>query len=121
MVGNILLYFSVLSSAFQLKTPMPPYLPPAEESRRRLVSQFAESPWFLSIRPQVRAVRETEAMSSEQLNTSAQLLYFAYALTMKTVIRELDHIGNELQEAYGVVGGSRQNFEHLFSSVYEAV
>jgi len=80
-------------------------LPPAEESRRRLI----------------RAVRETEAMSSGQLNSSGQLLYFAYVLTMKTVIRELDHIGNTLQEAYGVVGGSIENFERLFSDMYEVV
>jgi hypothetical protein len=37
MIGNVVLYFSILSSAFRLKTPMPPYLPPAEISRRRLV------------------------------------------------------------------------------------
>ena len=40
MVGNIILYFSTLASAFQLKMPLPPYLPPAEESRQRLVSLF---------------------------------------------------------------------------------
>lgn len=37
MVGNIVLYFSTLASAFRLKAPLPPYLPPAEESRERLV------------------------------------------------------------------------------------
>ena len=37
MVGNIILYFSTLASAFRLKAPLPPYLPPAEESRERLV------------------------------------------------------------------------------------
>lgn len=37
MVGNIILYFSVLSGAFKLKTPLPPYLPPAEKARQRLV------------------------------------------------------------------------------------
>lgn len=38
MVGNIILYFSTLSAAFALKSPLPPYLPPAEEARLRLVS-----------------------------------------------------------------------------------
>jgi len=38
MVGNIILGFSTLAAAFRLKAPLPPYLPPAEESRRRLVS-----------------------------------------------------------------------------------
>lgn len=38
MVGNIILYFSTLSAAFSLKSPLPPYLPPAEDARLRLVS-----------------------------------------------------------------------------------
>jgi len=38
MVGNIILGFSLLASAFRLKAPLPPYLPPAEKSRQRLVS-----------------------------------------------------------------------------------
>jgi hypothetical protein len=37
MVGNIILSFSTLASAFRLKAPLPPYLPPAEQSRQRLV------------------------------------------------------------------------------------
>ena len=37
MVGNVVLYFSVLSAAFKIKAPLPPYLPPAERSRQRLV------------------------------------------------------------------------------------
>jgi len=37
MVGNIVLSFFTLASAFQLKAPLPPYLPPAEHSRLRLV------------------------------------------------------------------------------------
>lgn len=37
MVGNVILYFSMLAAAFRLKSPLPPYLPPAEESRQRLV------------------------------------------------------------------------------------
>lgn len=38
MAGNIILYFSTLASAFRLKAPLPPYLPPAEKARERLVS-----------------------------------------------------------------------------------
>lgn len=38
MAGNIILSFSTLAAAFRLKAPLPPYLPPAEEARRRLVS-----------------------------------------------------------------------------------
>ena len=44
MAGNIILYFSVLASAFRLKAPLPPYLPPAEEARERLVC-ISENAW----------------------------------------------------------------------------
>ena len=37
MVGNIMLSFSTLASAFRLKAPLPPYLPPVEKARLRLV------------------------------------------------------------------------------------
>ena len=40
MVGNIILSFSTLAAAFRIKAPLPPYLPPAEESRRRLVGLY---------------------------------------------------------------------------------
>jgi hypothetical protein len=40
MVGNIILYFSTLASAFRLKAPLPPYLPPAEKARQQLVRKY---------------------------------------------------------------------------------
>lgn len=39
MVGNVILYFSTLAAAFRLKSPLPPYLPPAETARQRLVRE----------------------------------------------------------------------------------
>jgi hypothetical protein len=60
-------------------------------------------------------------MTSRPLNTSGQLLYFAYVLTMKSVVKELEHIGDALQDAFGVVGGDIDNFERLFSHPYEVV
>jgi hypothetical protein len=44
MVGNVLLYFSLLASAMSLKTPLPAYLPPAEKARDRLVSKLRTLP-----------------------------------------------------------------------------
>lgn len=38
MVGNIMLSFSTLAASFRLKAPLPPYLPPVEKARLRLVS-----------------------------------------------------------------------------------
>ncbi|GJJ06194.1 hypothetical protein Clacol_000383 [Clathrus columnatus] len=98
LVGNVILYFSVLASAFRLKAPLPPYLPPAEKSRQELVS----------------AIRNLEVVKTRDVKGSRHLLYFAYALMMKGVIKELDFLGKTLQEAFGVLGGSTQAFENLF-------
>ena len=47
---------------------------------------------------------------------SRHLLFFAYALTMKGVIQELDYLGRTLQDAFGVIGQSRDAFEDLFEA-----
>ncbi|KAH9893586.1 Fusaric acid resistance protein-like-domain-containing protein [Cubamyces lactineus] len=98
MVGNVILYFSTLAAAFRLKSPLPPYLPPAENSRQRLVD----------------AIRKLEVVRSREVKGSRHLLFFAYALTMKAVIQELDYLGRTLQDAFGVIGQSREAFEALF-------
>ncbi|KAG8970045.1 hypothetical protein FRC03_011844 [Tulasnella sp. 419] len=98
MVGNVILYFSTLSSSFVLKRALPPYLPPAEQSRERLVE----------------AIRNLDVMRRREVKQSHHLLYFAYALMMKGVIRELDFLGHTLQDAFGVIGQSVENFEDLF-------
>ncbi|KAG6336645.1 hypothetical protein ID866_2452 [Astraeus odoratus] len=98
MVGNIILYFSVLASAFRLKAPLPPYLPPAEEARESLVD----------------AIRQLDVVKNREANASRQLLFFAYALTMKGVTQELDSLGRTLQDAFGVIGQSAEEFDALF-------
>jgi len=98
MVGNIILYFSTLAAAFRLKSPLPPYLPPAEDARLRLVD----------------AIRKLDVVRNRDVKGSRQLLFFAYALTMKSVIHELDYLGQTLQEAFGVIGQTREEFEALF-------
>lgn len=98
LVGNIILYFSTLASAFRLKAPLPPYLPPAEESRERLVN----------------AIRKLDIVRNRDVKASRQLLFFAYALTMKGVTRELEYLGRTLQTVFGVIGHSPEEFEALF-------
>ncbi|CAL1706087.1 unnamed protein product [Somion occarium] len=98
MVGNVILYFSTLAAAFRLKSPLPPYLPPAEESRQRLVD----------------AIRQLDVIKNRSVKGSRHLLFFAYAITMRGVNHELDYLGQTLQEAFGVIGGSREAFEALF-------
>lgn len=99
MVGNIILYFSVLSSAFRLKAPLPPYLPPAAKSQQLLVD----------------AIRNLDVVKNRDVKASRQLLFFAYALTMKGVIQELDFLGKTVQEAFGVIGEGLEEFEGLFT------
>ncbi|KAH9940360.1 uncharacterized protein BXZ73DRAFT_42666 [Epithele typhae] len=100
MVGSVILYFSTLAAAFRLKSPLPPYLPPAEEARSRLVD----------------AIRKLDVVRNRDVKGSRHLLFFAYALTMKGVIQELDYLGRTLQDAFGVIGQSREAFEELFEA-----
>ncbi|KAM0753945.1 hypothetical protein T439DRAFT_378053 [Meredithblackwellia eburnea MCA 4105] len=106
MVGNVLLYFSVLSSAVYLKTPLPAFLPPAAAARDRLVHRLRELPVV-----QRRIVR----------GGSEGLLYLAYALQMKDVIAQLDILGTQFQSLFGIIGGasSREAFDALFTHAAE--
>ncbi|KAF7981915.1 hypothetical protein HWV62_31521 [Athelia sp. TMB] len=105
MVGNIILYFSTLASAFQLKTPLPPYLPPAEQARQRLVD----------------AIRRLDVVRNREVKGSKHLLFFAYTLMMQGVIQELEYLGSTLQTAFGVIGQSPGEFEALFRDEREEV
>ncbi|CCO29015.1 hypothetical protein BN14_03017 [Rhizoctonia solani AG-1 IB] len=100
MVGNVLLYFSTLSGAFQLKTPLPPYLPPAEQAREKLVD----------------AVRQLKVVKNKDIKASKHLLFFAYVILMSGVIKELEFLGRTVQEAFGVIGESSSLFEALFTN-----
>jgi hypothetical protein len=51
---------------------------------------------------------------------SQQLLFFAYALTMKGVTMELEFLGRTLQDAFGVIGQTSEEFEMLFLPLDEA-
>ncbi|GMK57518.1 hypothetical protein CspeluHIS016_0403520 [Cutaneotrichosporon spelunceum] len=101
MAGSIILYFYTLSAGFRLRLPMPPYLPPAEAARERLVD----------------AIRELDVVKQRRVSRGGRhLLFFAYALAMQEVINELDYLGGLLQDAYGVIttrGGVR-DFDELF-------
>lgn len=99
-----------------MKRALPPYLPPAEDARQRLVE----------------AIRQLDVVKNRDVKQSEHLLYFAYALMMSEflesrsmasllmphptegVIRELDFLGETLQDAFGVIGDSVESFEQLF-------
>lgn len=79
---------------------MPPYLPPAEAARERLVS----------------AIRDLDAVKRRSVRAGGRhLLFFAYALAMQEVIAELEFLGGLLQDAFGVISQSAvHDFENLF-------
>ncbi|KAK4058586.1 hypothetical protein OIO90_000030 [Microbotryomycetes sp. JL221] len=89
LVGTVVLYFSLLASTLNLKTPLPAFLPPASEARIRLVDKLKT----LQI-VKKRIVR----------GGSEGLLYLGYALTMMDVINQLDFIGQTFQKLFGIIG-----------------
>lgn len=118
MVGNIILSFTLLASAFRLKAPLPPYLPPAERARERLVSTgHAGCCCFLDFLLQVEAIRNLEIVKHREVKASKQLLFFAYAMTTQGVTQELELLGKMCQDAFGVIGQSPEEFETLFTAI----
>ncbi|CAO1632568.1 unnamed protein product [Sympodiomycopsis kandeliae] len=101
MVGNILLFFHILASSLNLKTPLPPYLPPAESSRRSLVSSMNDLPM---VKNQAWRGGQTQTHTSDK----AYLLIWSYCLCNREIIRGLQELGSTCKEAFGVVGGMRE-------------
>lgn len=100
-VGTVLLYFYTLGSAFRLKSPIPPYLPPTSEARLRLLASIRQLP----------VVKKRTIKGS-----SEYLLFYSYALAEKGIEKELNKLGELTQENFGVLGGSRDRFERQFSA-----
>jgi hypothetical protein len=65
----------------------------------------------------VDAIRRLDVVKNREVHTSKQLLFFAYALTMKGVTQELEYLGHTLQDAFGVIGQSAEEFDALFAEV----
>ncbi|KAI9476242.1 MAG: Fusaric acid resistance protein-like-domain-containing protein [Benjaminiella poitrasii] len=87
MVGNVLLYFYLLASALRLKTPMPPYFPPAHKAWKSLLEQL----WNMPI-----------ANSRELLEKdNVYVIYYAYVTLMEDIIRELDKLGANMTLLFG--------------------
>lgn len=90
------LFFHILASSLNLKTPLPPYLPPAESSRLSLLEAMHDLPMIKN-----QAWRAGEAMQGDK----AYLLIWSYCLCNRQVIRGLQELGAACREAFGVVGG----------------
>lgn len=72
------------------------------------------SPTLSSAFSQVNAIRRLDVVKNRDIRGSRQLLFFAYALTMQSITKELDYLGRTTQDAFGVIGGSTEMFEELF-------
>ncbi|CAG8669812.1 5812_t:CDS:2, partial [Ambispora leptoticha] len=105
LVGNVLLYFYVLAAALRLKTPLPPYLPPADQARRRMVKKIRDLP----------VVRQRVVEGNDE----HYIVYYAYALVMEDIIRELENLGGIMQELFGTMGG--EEFDEFFTIPEENV
>ncbi|GAA5797451.1 hypothetical protein HPULCUR_002835 [Helicostylum pulchrum] len=94
MAGNVFLYFYLLASALKLKTPLPPYLPPAEKTRRLLMSRLQ----------QLQVAMEGSINSvelSEEKRDECYMVYYAYVVLMENIIRELDLLGGHMKDLFG--------------------
>ncbi|KAI7862150.1 Fusaric acid resistance protein-like-domain-containing protein [Spinellus fusiger] len=91
MAGNVLLYFYLLASALQLKTPLPPYLPAAEKARTALMSKLQTLP------------QEGPATSAYHLseNDECFMVYYAYVMIMENIIGELESLGKDMKDLFG--------------------
>lgn len=118
MVGNVILYvsntsafsttahvaqFYLLAASLRLRFPMPASLPPAETARLRLITAMS--------RLDVSAIQSRRQNDSD----TRHLLYFAYAMAMKGVIKELKYLGETMQDVFGIINQStRAEFDALF-------
>ena len=78
MVGNVLLYFYLLASALRLKTPLPPYFPPARNAWKSLIVHLRELP----------IAQSQQLLEKEHV----YVLYYAYVTMMEDIIRDLDKV-----------------------------
>ncbi|ORX90350.1 hypothetical protein K493DRAFT_318048 [Basidiobolus meristosporus CBS 931.73] len=101
MAGSILLYFYIISSAFKLKTALPPYLPPAAKAHQVLVEKIRELD-----------VVKSSKLPDEAGNKVYYVYYYAYVVSIEEVIRELDRISGYMYLLFGCEGGTA--FQHYF-------
>lgn len=90
LVGNVVLYFYVLASALLLKTPLPPYLPPADMARKQLISRLSSSP---------ATGTTTAAGYLHDASSSSYMTYYAYVVLMETLLYDMDQVSERIKIA----------------------
>ncbi|CAO3595551.1 unnamed protein product [Absidia cylindrospora] len=99
MVGNVLLYFYLLASALRLKTPLPPYFPPARQAWQDLLLHLQQLP----------NVHNQHLLEKDHV----YIFYYAYVTMMEDIIRELDKLGSTMTQLFGSLVPSDE-WERLF-------
>ncbi|CAO3634627.1 unnamed protein product [Cunninghamella echinulata] len=89
MAGNILLYFYLLASALILKTPLPPYFPPARQAWKALILRLRQLP----------SVKKQHLLEKDH----AYICYYAYVTMIEDIIRELDKLGQNMTQLFGSI------------------
>ncbi|KAI8881158.1 hypothetical protein K501DRAFT_189586 [Backusella circina FSU 941] len=97
MAGSVLLYFYLLASALQLKTPLPPYLPPAEKAREQLMAKLQQLPTMAH----VKKVSSMNINEEWIVNDECYMVYYAYVIMMESIIIELEQLGKQMKELFG--------------------
>lgn len=87
MAGSVLLYFYLLASALQLKTPLPPYLPPAEKAREMLMLKLQQLPKITA-----DLKKNNSPNSNDSVKDECYMVYYAYVIMMESIIIELDKV-----------------------------
>lgn len=128
LVGSILLCFYIFAGSLILKQPLPTYLPPASEARKRLMDNLKSIIKFAS---NERSIPHDTSCTLEDSGTrrpSLELLqldkpdkfinYYAYSLAMEDVIHELNLFGSNLKNLFGEIFADvvkyRQPYDHEF-------
>ncbi|EPB92029.1 hypothetical protein HMPREF1544_01093 [Mucor circinelloides 1006PhL] len=96
MAGSVLLYFYLLASALQLKTPLPPYLPPAEKAREMLMLKLQQLPKITA-----DLKKNNSPNSNDSVKDECYMVYYAYVIMMESIIIELDKLGQKMKELFG--------------------
>lgn len=101
MAGSVLLYFYLLASALQLKTPLPPYLPPAEKAREMLMLKLQQLPKITA-----DLKKNNSPNSNESVKDECYMVYYAYVIMMESIIIELDKVRLSFELYKGCLGDS---------------
>lgn len=140
LVGSVLLCFYIYAGALILKQPLPTYLPPAYESRERLLKKLREvikqavseekekkpkplqgdntNDYRATTIPRMHS--RAQSMTPSHLTTPQKFInYYAYSLAMEDVIDELNQLGGMLKNLFGEMFADVVHFKQPYD--YEHV